>query len=194
MKASYRLNIATEPAAEIIADSTEIKNWLKQNAAITADDALVLELEKTARQRAENYTSRAFITQTWDMMFNCSQPRKIDFPLGQLQSVTSVKTIADDGTETTETSSLYSTTIGDRGRLFLKSGNSWTTTTRPYDYFVVRFVCGYGDAKTDVTAAAPGIKTGILQMIAGLYYNRDITVNDVPAAASTLNPYVMYNL
>jgi uncharacterized phiE125 gp8 family phage protein len=191
MKASYRLNIATAPAVEAIADADEIKNWLKQNAAITADDTLVLELEATARQMAENYTSRAFITQTWDMMFDCSQPQRIDFPLGQLQSVTSVKTIADDETETTETSSLYTVTIGDRGRLFLKSGNSWTTTTRPYDYFVVRFVAGYGDTGTSVPE---GIKTGILEMIAGLYYNRDITVTDVPAAMGALNPYVMYNL
>lgn len=194
MKSSYRPLIATEPAVEIIADSDEIKNWLKQNAAITADDDLVLELESTARKMAETYTSRAFITQTWDLIFDCSQPRLIDFPLGQLQSVTSVKTIADDETETPETSSLYSVTLGDRGRLFLKSGNTWTTTTRQYDYFVVRFVCGYGNAGSDVNTAAPGIKTGILEMIAGLYYNRDIIVTDVPAAMGALNPYVMYNL
>jgi uncharacterized phiE125 gp8 family phage protein len=191
MKSSYRLLIATEPAAEVIADSDEIKNWLKQSAQITADDALVLEIETTARQMAETYTKRAFITQTWDMVFDCAQPRLIDFPLGRLQSVTSVTTIADDESETTETSSLYTVTTGDRGRLFLKSGNTWTSTSRRYDYFKIRFVCGYGNAGTSVPK---GIKNGILAMIAGLYYNRDITVTDVPAAMGALNPYVMYNL
>lgn len=54
------------------------------------------------------------------------------------------------------------------GRVKLKSGCSWPTH-RNFASFIIEFICGYGDAGSDVPEA---LKQGILQLLSHLYENR----------------------
>lgn len=194
MKDFYRLELITAPTVEpwdsaSASDMTAIKNYLKMHSNITADDTLIEEMIVETREKVEAFTNRALINQTWEMIFN-TQPRIIDIPLGQLSSVTSIKTIADDESETTEDTDIYTTETGDYGHVFLRTGNIWTATDRRYSKFKVRFVAGYGAAKTDVPTK---IRLAIKQLINKSYYTREIPIEET-AAAFTLSDYILYAL
>lgn len=178
----YRLNLIPGPVIEpvTIAD-LNASDFLKD---IDFSDPKEIELFDnvlipTARELVEHELDRALLTQTWEMSFD-GMPSVIEFPKGELQSVTSVKVISESGVESIQSASLYQVVTGDRGKLFLKSGSVWTTTTRAYDLLRVRFVCGW-------TAAAnipKAIKTAIMMTIAQLYANREAT--DPPEIAKIL--------
>lgn len=56
------------------------------------------------------------------------------------------------------------------GRVILGSGSSWPTH-RGFASFIVEFVCGYGDASTDVPDL---LLTGVKMTLANLYENREM--------------------
>lgn len=161
-------NLITGPASEPFTAATlDTSTYLKDIDAATESVLFETYLIPTARRLAEKTMNRKLFTQTWEVVFD-SQPNVIRLPFGQLQSITSIKTVADDETETTETSTNYTVETGDAGCVFLKQGYTWTTTTRAYRMFKVRFVCGW-----DAIASIPiTIKSGIMAIIAYLYDNR----------------------
>ena len=169
----YDLNLITAPATEPVT-LPEMRLWLKRPDNITADNDLITSLIKFARVYVERYSKRALFTQTWELI-SCYSPSKIDFPLGQLQSVESVIIVAEDGTEATQVATLYSTTLdSDDGKLWLVSGQTWATTERDYDSFIVQFKCGWDD----ITKIPENYKTAIKQIVTGLYDDRGWTDKD----------------
>ena len=176
---NYNLNLITAPASEPVT-LDEARLWMKIPDNITADNVLITSLIKWARECVERYTKRALFTQTWELVSNCSF-NPVYFPYGQLASVTSVKVVANDETETTETATNYTVTTGDSGKLFLKSGFTWTTTDRYYDSFKVRFVCGWDD-RADIPEV---YKTSIKELVSYRYENRNYTDKDAMLHLST---------
>ena len=176
MREWYDLQIETAPAVEpvVIADLTTNTDFMK---GITTDDTVDITLLtdfdiKAARKIAENYTGRAFITTTFKMIMN-TQPGKIELPKGQIKSVTTIKTYADDETTTTEDSDYYTVMTGDNGCIFLRQGYTWTVTDRAYRYFEIIYKAGYGDDAADVPA---GIKRVIMMIAAWKFENREAEV------------------
>lgn len=187
------ISLVTAPANDILTIS-EAKTHLRVD--LSSDDTYIENLIKLCTKSAENYTSRAFITQTYKIFFdnyydnslddtwwngivqgrvgNFIEKKYIELPFAPLQSVTHFKTYDEDDNATTFSSDNYSVSsyFGDfanRGRISLKNGNSWPTYTKPIDGIEIQFVCGYGDNASDVPLQ---IKQGVLEEIAFRYEHR----------------------
>lgn len=143
------LRLITPPASEPLTRE-QAKNHLRID--IDDDDTLVDSLITVARQRAEEYTRRAFITQTWEWTLN---PRCKRITLRS--QVQQIDTVFLDGEELSPTQ--YEL-IGDD--LLLKS-----MITRS---IAVTYTAGYGD---DAENVPEQIKQAILQIVGHLYENRE---------------------
>ncbi len=147
------------------------------------EDDLLNLIITAARQWAEEYTRRSFVTQTWTLDMD-------DFPAGTglplrygspLQSVSSVKYYDSDETLQTWSADEYHVdTKSIVGRVVLDDGYSWPSDLddRP-NCVTVTYVAGYGDEATDVPAA---IRLALLEIIANGYENRVIEVTGATVA------------
>ncbi len=115
------------------------------NIAVSDDDTYIRSLIATATDRAEQFTRRRLITQTWKAFFDEWPDEYFDLPFGQLQSVTAVKYKDSNGDESTlSTDDYIVNTVSLRGRVVLGYGKSWPSTTLyPSNPISVEFVCGY---------------------------------------------------
>ena len=177
------LTIYAQPTEEPIT-AAEARAWLKQSSDV--DDTWITNvLIPAARRVAEREMNRAIISQTWDLELDC-QPKIITLPLGTVTAVTYVKTVADDDTETTESSTETYHAETDKtshNRIFLRVGGTWTTTTRKRGVMLVRFVVGWADAD----AVPADIKQGLCALVAHYYYNRgSIGSPDIPSVVADL--------
>lgn len=146
----------------------------KYSSDITQDSILSM-LITAARERAETITQRKFITQTWNgyLLSFSSEEDFFEIPFGKLQSVTTLKYTDSDGTETTMTvtTAYLVDSSSEPGRIVLPYGVSWPSfVPYPITPIDLEFVCGYGDAASDVPA---GIKTAIKMMVEDTFNSRD---------------------
>ena len=151
----------------------------------SADNQTVTALISAARQLAERFTNRVFITQTWKLFLDeapCSSV--LELPKAPLQSVTHVKGYDDADTATTLAASNYFVDANSKpGRVVLRTSGNWPVITRVANGFEVQFICGYGDAAENVPAE---IRQAILLIIAHLYEHRGDASVDMPAMADVL--------
>ncbi|KKM90426.1 hypothetical protein LCGC14_1238730 [marine sediment metagenome] len=161
-----------------------------EDAVTGSEDTLLTNLIKAARFYCEDFQKRAYITQTWELWLD-RFPRVdfIEIPLPMLQSITSVKYFDVDDTEAPFSSGSYFVdTKSEPGRVALNFGEQWPTTTlRPANGVVVRFVAGYGDAASNVPES---IRQAILLTLGNWYENREAVVsgsmNELPIGAKAL--------
>lgn len=140
----------------------------------TSEDDMLNELITSGRLSVENDTDRKLITQTWDYCpKNWPSGDRIKLPFGNLQSVTSVKWKATDGTETTlveNTDYIVMANGTQCGWIGLLYGGSWPTgTLYPHNPITIRFSCGYGSSASSVPVSA---KQAIKRWCANNYTNR----------------------
>ena len=154
---------------------------------------------KAARRAVENYIGQILIQQTWDWSQDDSSD-PVTIPLYPLVSATPYVTDLSD-VEAAESSDIYVVDTAHRpGRVFLKSGSSWTVT-RGISGFRVRFAVGWGSTPADIPQ---DFKSAILAIVAFLFEHRgddsvnkaftetdtsDSLVRLVPAAAMFLSGY-----
>jgi uncharacterized phiE125 gp8 family phage protein len=165
-----KLAIATGPIVEPV-DLVEAKSHLRVDDS--TDDELIEGLITTAREYVEDVTRRALLTQTWDYSLDgWPYCREIKLPLGNLQSVTSVKWKDTAGTETTltlTTDYLVETNGEQPGRIVLPYAGTWPSgTLYPSNPITIRYVCGW----TTPTLVPGKIKSAILMLVAKLYESR----------------------
>lgn len=180
------IRVTTAPSVEPLALS-EVKSYLRISGS--GEDTLIGTFIEAARTFCEDFTGRALITQTLTLTLDATN--EIDDPLfegtrtgpyinfyksfislprPELQSVTSVKTFADDDTATTFASSKYYVdTSRDPARIVLRTGETWPTALRVANAIEVVYVSGYGNAASDVPAP---LKIGMMQHIAYMYDQR----------------------
>ena len=190
------LKLITAPATEPVT-SSEAKSHLRVDT--TADDTLIGTLITAARQHVENHLRRALITQTWELVMDAFPAGDvIRLPRPPLVSVTSIKYTDVAGSESTFSSAAYVVdTDSTKGRVVLKSGESWPSDTLAAANGVrVRYVAGYGSA-----AAVPNpIRQAVLLLIGTLYENREsvlvaqgVTVAQLPfGVEALLMPYRIF--
>ncbi len=199
------VDAATEPIS-----TAEAKSFMRVTS--TADDTLIGVLIKNARQLCENYSGRAFISQTWEFSLDRfpstqsgsgSRPwwdgtregpisllnRTEDFlelPVGPLISVSSLKTFDFSNTEATMDASDYIVdTRRMPPRITLALGSIWPVNLRPADAVLVTFLAGYANA-----AAVPGPLTqAVYQTTSFLYENRESTPELPAGVMALLDPY-----
>ena len=151
-------------------------------------DAHILASMYAAREHAESFTGRAFVTQTWELLLDrFPSGREIELPMPPLQSVSSVKYIDQAGVEQTYDAANYHVDAGGTpGRLKLTPTASWPSIDDRPNAVTVRFVAGYG-----AMAAVPfTIKAAILLIVGHLFAhreeNQDFAVHEMPLGAERL--------
>jgi len=150
------LFLVTAPTVEPVS-LQEAKLHLRVDADVTDEDALIAPLIEPARDYAETFTHRAFLTQTWDDKYDSfpCDGGPIWIPKAPTISVTSITYIAQDGTSATWSSALYTTDLpvgpkARRGCIVPAYGQSYPSTRDVPNAVVVRFVAGYGATATTV--------------------------------------------
>jgi uncharacterized phiE125 gp8 family phage protein len=146
-----RLKRITPPAVEPVLPAD-----LRTFGRISTDvaDATLTSIIKMARELAENYQNRAYITQTWELIFDEFPALPLDIPLPPLVSLVSVNVTDIDGVTTAMTLTDFTVdTSGGKGRIFLKYGEDWPSVIPEYAGVVFRFTCGYGSAGASVPSA-----------------------------------------
>ncbi|MBP3958346.1 phage head-tail connector protein [Gemmata sp. G18] len=207
MSLRRHIRVTTPPASEPVTVA-EAKLWLKVDG--DDDDDLLTGLIAAAREAAESFTGRAFITQavTLTLDLGCSGwanelpdgvydlpvsalygalPRIISLSRPPVSAITSVTT-----TDTTNTATAFSSanyTLDAAGsRLLLNDGSYWPTNLRPAAAISVLTANGYG--ATGASVPQP-IRHAILMHVASMYESR--LVCDLPAACrALLQPFKVY--
>lgn len=175
------LRLITAPAAEPIT-LPEAKLHLRVDGA--DEDNLINGLIAAARQEAEKFLNRALLPQEWELVLDKSPAGALEIPRPPLQQVISIKTIAQDGTETVVAATAYLVdAASEPARVIPAPGYAWPVH-RGFASFIVRFGAGWADAN----ALPAQIKQGILLTIGHLYANREAQ-EAPPEALNHWRPY-----
>jgi len=166
----------------------EVKTQLRVDS-IDEDAYLDISIV-TAREWAENYTCRKFITQTWNMHLDRFSD-EIFIPFGELQAVNSIKYYDENNSQQTLSSANYEVdTFSTLGRVRPAQGYSWPATYSKYNSITIEFDCGYGDSRNDVPQT---IRHGIAYIAAQLFEHRESMSGIPDAAKNALFPYTLFN-
>lgn len=167
--------ITVTSSTEELFTCAELKNWLKVDADMTADDDLIRGLLQTAIERYMAYTRRVPLWTTFESAvprFPCAGGMTL--PRYPLVSVTSIRGFTDtDATDTGGTamssSGYYVDTLSQPGAVVPLSGATYPTATRVANAGIVRFVAG----ESSVASGVPDdVKTTIQTMVARAYEHR----------------------
>lgn len=168
----------------------------------STDDDLIQAMIEGARQFAEKFTARAFITQTWELVIDEFPVNEILLPLPPLQSIESIKYDDAAGVEQTLAASEYSVDDASEPGWVLPVG-SWPTVFDGINSVRIRFVAGYDpgtDSPIDLAANVPAsLKSGILLHVGSLYAQREsfvvgTTVVDIPSSVAILHMFRQYRV
>jgi uncharacterized phiE125 gp8 family phage protein len=160
-----------------------------------AENDFITRLLSSATGLAEEFTRRAFITQSWLFRTHNIRP-KIELPRPPLATIDSVATAYQEDFTIVDDTTYYSDIIRDPGSLIFKQlptiqygGGVWWYCGNLYNILQVTYTCGYGD---DGSFVPPAIKEGILQIFGFLYQNREGQPIACGSIAHTLlSPYVV---
>lgn len=191
----YSLNLITAPLSEPVS-LLEAKNHLRLMLDDEVPEESILSFILVAREKIENETRRALITQTWEAVsgaFPWSSDCPIELELPPLQSVISVKYIDIDGMEQTWDSNLYQVnTKSTPGLILPVFGESYPETGDVINAVTIEFVAGYGDQAEDIPSP---LKHAMKLIIGELYVRREeavmgAAITTVPLSVSNLiSPY-----
>lgn len=178
------VNIKTQPEEEPI---TLIEAKAHLRVECDADDAYIATLIKVARQHAERFQRRSYITQTLELRLDYFPQFLIELPRPPSISVTSIKYIDSGGDLQTLDSSKYTADFNSyKARIVPAFNEIWPTTRQVIDAVTIEYVAGYG-AAADVLET---IKQAILLLISVWYENREpiseSTVTEIPFTVSAL--------
>lgn len=174
---SYRRT--TEPASESLTNVEVKPAVLARDAAYTHDDSEIDRLIVQAREYAEQYTGRAFVSQVWTLYLD-SFPRVIELPVAPVISLDSIKYLDDDGNQQTVDPALYRLLQGGiLGKVEQAYNQTWPSTRAVSEAVEVEFTAGYVDgADADTVAVPEGIRGAMLSLIAHWYQNKEATSSD----------------
>ncbi len=142
-------------------------------------------LIKAARKRTENFTGRAWINQTFELVLDGFPSRVLKLPRPPLQSVTSIKYIDTDGVLQTLSNTLY--IVGKKsqpGRISPAFNEVWPTTQNRIEAVIIEYVAGFGLLGSDV----PDEAVHAMKLLIGNWFeNRESVVAGTIATALPLS-------
>ncbi len=167
--------LITPPAAEPVS-LEQAKNHCRVDD-ITADDGLITELIKTARDYVESHIQRPLITQEWMLYidsFQCLVRLKAN-----LQSVSQVRYINSAGAWAVIDPADYEIdSVDEVGAIYPTYNKTWPATRNTRNAIEIKFIAGYGDADS----VPPSIVEAMLLLIGHLYQNRESVTIGVSVA------------
>lgn len=194
----YALKVKTDPTEEPVT-LEEAKLFLRVDH--TDEDDLISSIITAARVWAEEYTQRAFVTQTLTLLldkfpgghmflpelavFNVNSS-VIYLPRSPVASVDEIRYIDTEGTQQT-VSNFRADTDSEPGRIIAEFGDVWPPTRPVTNAVEVDFTAGYGAA----SAVPDGIKAAIKIMVENWYSIRQpvvigTTAQSIPYSAESL--------
>lgn len=198
------LTIKTPPVSEPVS-LIEAKNYLR--ISDNDDDPLINSLVTAIRQKAENWTRRLLITQTWTLWMDSVPDRKtIIIPHSPLQSVNHIKSYDSiDAVSIFDSSNYLVDSVSTPGRIGLKENQTWPNDLRRINALEIEFVAGFGDE----FSVPESIKQGILQWVKLLFANKSklyesdestsglLEMNRIPIPPAVMvlwEPYKVYKI
>ncbi len=188
-----RLVQTTPPASEPVTVA-EVK--LHCRIDISDDDAYLAGLITAAREMIESRTWRQLCTATWKIVFddfphyqsNVLDNEVILLPKSPIQSVTSVKYYDPLNVFQTFSPSQYDVDlIGEPARIYPSLGFFFPVTRERLNAVEIVFVAGYS---ADGTSVPAGLKTAIMWLVAGWYWNREsvseVAMKPVPLGVDSI--------
>ena len=176
--------LITAPAAEPLS-LEEAKAHLRVDH--TTDDSLIAIFLQAARQDCEEWTQRAFITQTWEVVIDEFPENEILIPRPPLQSVTSVKYDDGAGVEVTLSATEYTVDTASEPGWIVPTLSGWPATFDGINAVRVQYVAGYatsGNSPDNLADNVPGpIKAAILLRLGQLYEHREDVIAGKTALA-----------
>jgi uncharacterized phiE125 gp8 family phage protein len=186
------VNVAVPPAVEPVS-LEEAKGHLRVDGS--DDDVQIAGFITAAREWAEEFQDRAYVTQTLELVLDAwPHPDAPDYPViklprSPLQSVASITYKSEDGQEHTLPASSYVFDAKSRpARVAPASRQSWPSDPLyPLGAITIRYTAGYGD-----TSAVPQkVKQAMLLLIGHWYEHREEVnvgniVTQMPAGAEAL--------
>lgn len=181
------IRMITPPAAEPV---TLVETKLHLRVNHDADDTLITALIKSSRGYCEQWTARAFVTQTWELVIDKFPTNELMIPLPPLQTVTSVKYDDGAGVEVQLATDQYEVDNVSQPGWIVPATSGWPTVFEGINSVRVRYVAGYApgtDSPIDLAAnVEPSIKAAILLHVGQLYENREdlvvgAVVNKLPS-------------
>lgn len=148
------MKLVTPPAVEPVS-LADVKLQLQIDSSDTLYDDQINALIPAAREWCEQYQSRAYITQTWEMALDdwpssCNtslwvNTHRIKLPRPPLQSVDAFLYTVDNGTQTTWSTSSYAVdTYAEPGQVV--PVDTWPRTKlAATNGIVICYTAGYGD-------------------------------------------------
>lgn len=188
-----KTSVITAPKAEPITVA-EAKTFLK--ITHTQEDELLPHLITTARQIAETYTRRKFMTQRLisilpffpnhqkkeglQRVWSTGDRYALFLPRGPVQQVIEVERISDEGEASPLSYHGYHVNMNRDPTLLVVDDRSGWGVRVTYDV-------GYGNAAGDVPAP---VRQVLLQMVAEMYHNRGVLETQlVKGVSEILTPY-----
>lgn len=154
----------------------ETKEFLRVDHNV--EDSVVLSLIAAEVARLEAETGRALMSQTVEQYFDCwPNSRVLELDITPASSITSVKYLDANGSETTFNSTNYTADLlSIKPRVVLNTSSSWPSHGSFPNAIRVRYVAGYADA-----ASVPeALKLGMKHRIAFYYEKReDMQINEL---------------
>jgi uncharacterized phiE125 gp8 family phage protein len=194
----WSTSLKTAPVEEPIG-LDDAKAQCRIDTAVSDEDALVTGLIQAAREWAETFTSRAFVSQVWYLRLSgFPYDAPIWLPRPPLVSIASVTYVDTNGATQTWSTYDLSQPAGPHAayaRLQPVYGAVFPIARPQLEAVTVEYTCGYGSA----TAVPQAIKQALLLLVAHLYRNREavsmgsgVGYQDLPlGAASLLSPFVV---
>lgn len=181
------LAIVTQPAAEPIS-LEEAKDHLRVTG--TDDDARIEPKIVAIRQWTEEFLRRRLVTQTLDWRFDFFPADEFDFPVGPIQSVTSISYVDTAGATQVLSASLYQADLyAEPGRLAPAFAQVWPSTREQFNAVTVRCVAGYGDPPL---VPRPIIAAMLMLLDASYDCEGEAEVKTTPAAMRCLWPFRLW--
>lgn len=203
----YAIRQTVAPAIEPVT-LAEAKLWTKVENSV--DDAIFTDLVTAARERAELFTGRQFITATWkftmDWMPGYTAPGMSNYPYGDfyfadrgwdekrtirlpkspIQSISSIAYTDTFGVVQTLDPTLFLADLqSEPARIAPAYGQIWPITRAQQNGVAITYVAGYGSAASAVPA---GIRTALRFWVANRYFGRsEADLSD--AFENMLTPY-----
>lgn len=169
----FGLTRTSGPATEPIT-TTEAKAYLRQDE--TADDTLIDSLITSAREFAETYTGRTFVTSTWRLTLD-TWPCVVLLPMGPVQAISSIAYLDGNGTSQTLSSSAYRLDA-NTARITPAYGYSWPTVRDTTAPITITYTAGFGTS----SAVPLTLKQAIKFLVSHWYEERTpiVTSGAVP--------------
>ena len=165
------LKVVTPPATELLLST--VKSYMRVD--FTDDDTLITSLIQSARERAEQYCNRAFITQTLEAYYDKIE-KNFTLPRAPIQSVGAVKLIYLNEVSTlTQNADYY--VMGNQDQWITITATTYNLPPgfSPGDdlsryHLDVTYTAGYGNSYSNVPM---GIQEAIMKMVSAAYEVRE---------------------